>query len=236
MNLDVVCRDSSTWDGAGSYFGITDFLAIVHQVVLRDGWTSAGASRNTGAIATKDIAWNAYERRRRGALLKGDKDLAPTRQAREAAQSAITAILALADKTERSDYEEKLYRLVKFGMMEYRNIGLVASGILYHFRPLWQAEKTETATTTSQHVGTVGQRQEFKSARLQQFMPVNSPFGLSYLCKFIDQSGSYLTWFATNPGNLVLQAEYNITGTVKQHTTFNGVAETQLTRCKTVLA
>ena len=92
-------------------------------------------------------------------------------------------------------------------------------------------EAQRSLEANSKHVGTIGQRITISVASFNLVSTFDSIYGMSWLYKFLDDEGNVYIWYASNPltdGKEVA----TITGAVKAHTSYNGIDQTQLTRCK----
>ena len=84
----------------------------------------------------------------------------------------------------------------------------------------------------SSHVGEKGGRIYF-TATVIFTKEIDTRFGLSTLIKMQDGDKNVFTWFASGVRDDVPKfAVINVQGTIKDHNEFNGVKETQVTRCK----
>lgn len=88
----------------------------------------------------------------------------------------------------------------------------------------------------SNHVGQVGGKVQVK-ATLEAFIVVcrDSQWGPKYLHKFRTAEGNVLTWFATGSAGAIPEdvgKAFVIKGSVKEHSLYQGVKQTILTRCK----
>jgi hypothetical protein len=94
--------------------------------------------------------------------------------------------------------------------------------------------KMETAKV-SEYVGTVKQRVT-KTVTLSFVTGWDTAFGYTTLLKFVTDAGEVLVWKAsrTNLGRFDMGKRYLLTGTVKAHTEYRGVKQTQVLRCKLV--
>ena len=83
--------------------------------------------------------------------------------------------------------------------------------------------------TESQHVGEIGQRQQF-DVTVTSIISLTSVRGTTNFHKFVDDNGNRLIWFASN-AKLERGRRYSGWAIVKKHTVFRGIPETMLTRC-----
>lgn len=212
--------------------GIVCYLSVVAAVIGEDGWMSRTAARATGSGSTADAAWNQIF-----PPLPRPKDFKPvqvTDAHRETAQAAVEwARTELAAKARRDEYEHNLMIAASKPAVTRRDAGIVASMIPAYERA--QGAKVRAKylgrvdVRGSEHRGEVDERQEFKLTLLET-RKLETDFGTTVLHKFVDAEKNLYTWFSSS-AELETQASYIIRGTVKRHTEFNGVKQTQLSRC-----
>ena len=87
------------------------------------------------------------------------------------------------------------------------------------------------SNNTSEFVGEVKQRLTIAVNSARVVTTYESPYGLKYLYEFKDSKGNVFTWWSTVEIEEIEQVKL-VTGTVKNHTVFQGVKQTDLTRCK----
>lgn len=142
------------------------------------------------------------------------------------------------EKEFNGEYIRNLHVICSDEYTDYRSLGILVSLTVAYARHLDQIaayEKKQKAieeeAAASQHVGFVGCRVAVIIASLECKSSWPTQYGMTYLYKFTDEKGNVYVWYASNP----IQDEdrvVSITGTVKQHSEFNGVKQTVLTRCK----
>lgn len=92
-----------------------------------------------------------------------------------------------------------------------------------------KARENATAQAISKHVGTIGDKITFTGI-IKHVTTSDTQWGLSHLYRMTDTTGNIYTWWTSNAQN---DAEnVTITGTVKAHDNYQGIAQTVLTRCK----
>ena len=149
---------------------------------------------------------------------------------------ALAALEWLKAQDEETDYMHNM-RTVCLG--EY--IDLTRLGLLVSLVPTWskamdreikRREREEHAAEeakVSSYVGEVGERITADISGFRVLTSWYTQFGDMMLYKFTDPDGNVLIW---KTGNYVDDTYKTITGTVKEHSEFNGVKQTVLTRCK----
>lgn len=88
----------------------------------------------------------------------------------------------------------------------------------------------DEAGKASHHIGTVGERVTLRVHDGKVLTSWETVYGTTYLYQWYNEDGSVVIW-KTSKG-LREDAVTEITGTVKEHGEYKGVAQTELTRCK----
>lgn len=145
----------------------------------------------------------------------------------EAKAEAVRAWLVNHEGTQ-SDYLQKLIDLSAASRVSSRNIGILASSIAAYDRE--SERKAQALASPSNHVGTVGKRESFTVSLTGCKVLPDYGYGCSNLYSFKDENGNILKW--KTQAQLERTGTFQITGTVKSHGAWNGVSETELTRCK----
>lgn len=80
-------------------------------------------------------------------------------------------------------------------------------------------------------VGSVGERITLSEANVKLLTSWETMYGYTYMYQFVDKAGNIYIWKTSNnvEGDTV-----SLKGTVKAHSDFNGVKQTELTRCKVI--
>lgn len=160
-------------------------------------------------------------------------------EARDLAQKALEWISA---KEDEPGYIHNIKVASSEQWLEGRSIGLVVSVIAAYNRDMKKkeddAKKAEEnaqraeADQKSEYVGNIGERISVEIASAEFIREFYNEYGCSYLYKFRTPEGNVLTWFTSTYINLDEVDVKTLKGTVKQHTEYNTVKETALTRCK----
>lgn len=89
--------------------------------------------------------------------------------------------------------------------------------------------------SNSQFVGEIKERLYNMEVTFVGFHQVDTRYGLTNLFKFEDADGNIFTWWTGTEHDIQIGDKVDLTGTVKDHTSFNGEKQTVLTRCKVVV-
>lgn len=137
---------------------------------------------------------------------------------------------------DRTGLERKCIHLALSGYAKSQHIGLLTyMPVAYeHYlerkarREKWRTEKLEAAAA-SNYVGNEGQRITITTATAKLVASWETDFGVIRLYKFTDAQGNVFVWRTSK--NLKISDCMQIKGTVKEHSEYDGVKQTVITRC-----
>ena len=159
----------------------------------------------------------------------------------EAIQMVSVALARLSEMSGMSNYVHNLKVAVELEFTPLHNFGLLAS--LFAFCSTHAGEKREKKVIeekpNSEWVGEVGERITVPIATYRCLTSWDTMYGTTYLYKFMDDSGNVFIWktSAVLPDQPDSEGNGNapqktLKGSVKGHEEYNGVKQTELTRCK----
>lgn len=136
-----------------------------------------------------------------------------------------------------SDIERNCVPLARGGWANMKYVGRLAY-IPVAYDRYWEKksemEKREAAhaaeVAASGFVGQVGERLTLKAASAKLISSWETMYGTTFLYRFVDESGNVFVWKASGAYNVF--DGVTIKGTVKDHSEYQGVKQTVLTRCK----
>ena len=147
-----------------------------------------------------------------------------------------SALAWIAEQSEDYGYISNLKAVCHKDYCERRDYGILVSLIPAYNRAMNKAievQKKAEADKNSTHVGSIGERLTLMNAKLMLLTSWDSQFGYTYLYKLTDEQGNIFTW---KTGKWLSNTEelpetVTLKGTVKAHSEFRGVKQTELTRC-----
>lgn len=241
MEVDQAARDAEdpdAWGEGGApkleAWSLERFLAVTALVIRHQGWTSRGASHETGATPTAAhvtyyLTCTRDERKRSRYSWLSET---PTKDDESLAADVAAWAKGFADRDDLSDYLYNLLVVARLGVVEQRTAGLAASMIVSYTKERERELQRQRQAATSHHVGTVGKRETFKGLLCEGIIYLDGQFP-SHLHKFRDGEGNVVVWFSSSL-TLKQGQVYDLTATVKDHNTRDGVAQTIITRAKVV--
>lgn len=158
-----------------------------------------------------------------------------------AVQSTEEAMKWIATQDDpNNQYLFSLYIICSEDYQEYRNFGMLVSLPVAYDRHLKdiayqekkKAERAADPRMNSQHIGNKGDRLTITCKTFEFVKSFDSEWGMSHLYKFTDENNNVFSWFSSNYIDLDAVEVKTVKGTVKGHSEFQGMKETQMTRCK----
>ena len=132
---------------------------------------------------------------------------------------------------EKNDYIDNIKTLLKTEWLDSNNIALVVSSVGTKMRI--EAEKVKLLEKNkSQHVGSVGDKIRF-IAKPECLFSADSVYGYYYIYRMC-VNGNEFIWKTTK--QLQNNVSLDITATIKAHSEYNGIKQTEITRARTKLA
>lgn len=143
---------------------------------------------------------------------------------------------ALAWVSEQEENSNYIHNLKTACSLEYvkGNFGLYASLFPAYDKGLERTAKRKAVLDieqSSEYVGEISDRITVKVQSVKCVTSWETDFGVTHIYKIIGADGNVYTW---KTGKYIDDTvdEMSITGTVKAHTEFRGIKQTELTRCR----
>lgn len=129
-----------------------------------------------------------------------------------------------------SDYEHNLSIIIQNEYIPVRLLGYLVSIPSYYNNLLERLER-EKQSSMSDFIGNIKDKITV-NVTVDFITPIDGFYGVTYLCKFTDNSGNKLVWFSSNNPDFNVGDNINLYGTVKDHKVYQNEKQTVLTRCK----
>jgi hypothetical protein len=128
---------------------------------------------------------------------------------------------------EFSDYLYNIRAIARSSMVGYRTMGYACSILSAYDRFLNKEKKFKS----SEHLGQVKDRVTFHLTA-KSITGFNSRYGYCHKIIFNDNDGNVLVWLTSNDQMIEEGKSYDVKGTIKAHTEYRGVKQTEITRCE----
>lgn len=156
-------------------------------------------------------------------------------------QLVADALTWITSQEESNNYIHNLKTACNLEYVSGRNLGILVSLFPTYDRELeYQAELRErerkraaekAKEVNSQHIGNVGDRITVNIDSIRCLTSWETQWGITRIYKLVDDKGNVFTWKTSK----YLDDEVKvIKGTVKEHTEYRGIKQTELTKCKEI--
>lgn len=247
-SADRLCGLGEEEDGFGCrgrgrrFHAIEEVLACTSSFVRHVGWVSRAKARENAHIpgspsATADLVNSALTRPEDFKKYASKEELAAFADTSEEhftlAQAALEWIRAKREQAATlGDYLYNLLVVCSQEAIESKHFGLGCSLIAAYLREKDQLAKA-AKQAASVHFGVIKRREIF-TLTLESARGFDGNYGTRTLCKFKDRMGNVAIWWASAEVDMSIGQTYKIKGTVKAHSEFNGIKQTELSRCTVI--
>lgn len=219
------------------YFPVHGILLYAQECINKFGYQNSESVRPTGERvfeyyhAVEVIDYTPSEQI--ADELKRFNINAYTPENEAAVDGAVEWILSTEDD---DSYLHNLKVLVACGYIKSREVNLLSSLMITYKRHLdklaRESEKAarRDAEKVSEYQGTIGERITVSVKSADLVTSWDGYYGWTGLYKFVDADGNVYIWYSSSSADL--NRVTTITGTVKEHSEYEGVKQTVLSRCK----
>lgn len=220
------------------YISTVEYLAFVAETIKHFGFSRTsdeGVSTASRAIDFYDAAHGrAFPKEYMQTLRDKMNEVGFDIESPATVKMVSDALDWVKDLEESSNYTHNLKTACSLEYITGNTFGLLASLFPAYNRDLEKQQKrkeSHDAESGSEFVGEVKDRITIKVKSVKCVTSWESDFGMTYIYKIIGQDGNVYTW---KTGKVIddERSDISITGTVKAHTEFRGIKQTELTRCR----
>lgn len=252
LDADAVARYISWFDelikgeapSGGSYsryYPIEEVMQLAVEAVNLYGYQKSISVYDAGYIgqqSTKEVVVDVWGGDR-WAKKHYEKGFNVNREGNKEKAAAILSFVAGLEN--KFGYISSLKTLCSKEYCQGRDLGIVVSAVACYNREMeYQARKAqreaqqakEQSALKNEWFGTIGERVEVMQPECKLLTSWETDFGTTYLYKFITDNGLVFTWKTGK--SIGTGKKLKVVGTIKAHTEFRGLKQTELTRCKIV--
>lgn len=245
-NLDALCEEAADPDRCFGgrepepCFDLEWVLAIAHAIIEKLGFVSRKMVEDNGGCGcttSGEVAEQLYYRHK----LSKSQIVKPTADNDKAAKRVIKWMKKVDDS--KSNYLHTLKQVAKAGVVDRSTLGVTCSAYTAYLRDQELLETKKRVKGVMAHVGTVGKRELFE-VRFISVVWFDTFYGMKALVKLADRNGNNLIW-GTHAianqfdhvaaggyldGKTQVNVWYTVKATVKEHSEFRGIPQTELQR------
>ena len=220
------------------YISTTEYLSYVAETIKHFGFTRSsdeGVSTASRAIDFYDAAHGRlFPREYMEDLRYKMREIGFDIESQSTVKLVSDSLAWIAEQDESSNYIHNLKTACSLEYITGNTFGLLASLFPAYDRDLEKAAKRKAiqdAESCSEYVGEVKDRITVKVRSVKCVTSWETDFGITHIYKIIGEDGNVYTW---KTGKFIDEevSDMLITGTVKAHTEFRGIKQTELTRCR----
>jgi hypothetical protein len=221
-------------------YEIRDFMEVSAELVLQFGYSKrlpATEQFPQGKMSTADDARaEINDREHKAKNGKRHLILVPSEKAEELAATVLAWAAALPENAIPYLQNVRIAVLqgLKIGYLEHRQTGLVASAIQAYLKEKnLLEERAKNPVIPSTYFGEVGKRYTIEGLKLFKKLSFEGGFnGAYFVLLFKNEAGQVFKWM-TGSGHGWNEGEtYSLIASVKSHSDYKDVKQTQITRCK----
>lgn len=152
-------------------------------------------------------------------------------QTEENAKFVRNALAWLNQQEASNDYMNNLKTVCGLSYLKDTHLGIASSLFVTYQNALdrqARQQQQEAAANSSEWVGEIGQRINIEIAKITCVTGWETEWGFTGVYKITDINNNIFTW---KTSNFIPDDAKTIKGTVKNHTEYKGIKQTELTRC-----
>ena len=206
-----------------SYYRVSDILKYAYIAVKLNGYIKSNEANSTSSEVQKYLR----------DIDNGRFNLSNMYLSHECVDYIESALSYISQVEPDSEYLSTLKQICNHEYVSKRNINMLVSLIpTYnnHLDYLNQLEKNKLLAESSKHVGNIGDRVDIQVKKMELITSYDSQYGYIHLYRIIDNNQTIFIWRTSN--NIQFNDIKLIRGTIKTHSEFRGIKQTELTRCK----
>lgn len=246
--FDELIQGEEPYGGRGeSYYKTETILRFAAETIKHFGYVRtqdsgiSTASRSFDYYCVKYGGWMLFEDVRKKLIQEMDS-VGFDEDSADAVQTVDNALAWISQQEASNNYIHNLKTACSLDYVTRKNLGILVSLFPTYNKELeYQAEKAErekqraaemASEANSQHIGNIGERITFRVTSVKCLTSWETDWGVTRIYKLVDVNGNVYIWKTSN-----FISEDNvetIKGTVKEHKKYNGINQTELTRCKIV--
>lgn len=211
------------------YLDTVDFLKHVAETVRHFGYVKSDPESYERSTAIRACQYyEANHGRGFKEIVKEMEEVGFDADSEGARKMTEEALKWIAGQEETSNYIHNLKTAASLEYNDFKQAGLLASMFQAFSRDVARKQAKE-AEASSKYYGNVGDRVKVKMVSIKIVTGWETEWGYTAIYKMMDEVGNVFTW---KTSKAIEADEAIIIGTVKAHTEFRGVKQTELTRCK----
>lgn len=220
------------------YIDVTTALLYILETVNKFGYVKADGDKPTKERALEyylvENEKNSFLFEIRKSLEREMENVSFKVDTEENGKKVNEIIAWVLEQEENNDWIHNLKILCQ-GKVTFSNFGILASLIPCYNRAMEKKariEREKESCKDSQHIGNIKDRITIEIQDSKIVTSWETEYGMTVIHKIVDVDGNVYTWKISKA---IDEKAKKIIGTVKAHNEYNGIKQTELTRCKIVV-
>ncbi len=207
-------------------FDLVETLKVTYYIIEKYGYISTKNAIEKNQTATKSRVLDYF--------LDKDSNWGVLNQYTTKAQIVKEYMLTLGE--EKNEYLLTLYNLAVNNNCSFHSLGYAVSAIIAYNRHIEKnSQKESTQQTSKGYYGKVGEKftaQNLLTVTVKSISKeIYTQYGVKCFYTLENKEGYVFKWY-TDCDKLKINNTYTLTGTIKDHSQFNGEYYTELTNCR----
>lgn len=231
--FDELIKGEATTPGFKHYYPVEEVLQYAVESVRLYGYTKTYSEGLSTVEVVKEQMFKLFGWENR---IREDNFDFNHEGNKEKVEKILSWVPSLTDEF---GYNTNLKAVCHKEFCESRDFGLVCSAVAVYNREMDRRARQEFTRRTDEKsvwVGSEGERIELRDLHVRLLTSWDTQFGYTYLYKLTSPDGNVFTWktgkWLGSSDCISDNTKVSLKGTVKAHTEYKGVMQTELTRCK----
>lgn len=218
---------------ASPYYNIKDYLRYCVECVDKFGWCNSSSEYPTANRAWDYFTYKEFGRSviRKASELEDEMKTVNFDASEEHHGAKVDSIIEFVNNMEDdSSYVISIKSLANSYYFNSKFKGFVASMVICYNK---EVERKEAAQNNpSKFVGNIGDKLEAEFNKFEVVASWEGQYGSTWVYKFVTTDGNILIWKSSKWISSNKTKKGHVKFTVKDHTEFRGIHQTEVTRCR----
>lgn len=236
---ELICGTVPDGEHMERYYRVDEFLRYAAETIRHFGYVKRDPN-NTMVRTTRDRARDYYmvehgwilSTKILDGLRKEMENVSFDSESDEAEKETEMALAWIKEQPESNTFLHNLKTICSLKYTTEKNLGILAALFPAYERDMayhQEQKRKDLEESGSRFIGEIKQRITVSIQSVECITSWEGAYGITRVYKITDTNGNVFTW-KTN--NTIGNTAKTVTGTVKAHTEYRGVKQTEITRCK----
>lgn len=227
--------------GSGSpYYSIRDYLRYCVECVDKFGWFNSASQYSAANRAWDYFSYKELNRKgtRKPSEMDAEMESVNFDASEEHHGAKVSSIIEFVKKMEDdSSYVISIKSLANSDYFKSKFTGFVASMVICYNKEVERREaerkqREDAENNPSKFIGSIGDRLEVDFNEFEIVTSWDGFYGVTWMYRFVTAEGNILIWKSSKWIDATETKKGHVKFTVKDHTEFRGIKQTEVTRCR----